>query len=141
MTKWVSIITCSHNFTHLTNCARAHEMHHRLHRVEVHGLACWLVAHLMACTCADTLLAWLRCCNCDRASFDWRMSRLMLMMLRKCGFTMMVPVSDHDKSRGAGSGSCCSLQSCAVRLAMMDKTHMVLLHVISMHIHGNTHVE
>ena len=54
---------------------------------------------------------------------------------------MTVPAPAHDKSRGAVSGSFCSFQSCAARLAMVDKTHKVLLHVINMRIHGSTHVE
>ena len=124
----------------LTNCARTPELHEQFHCVEM--CMVWHVGSLPIShnSSAQTLLAWLRCCNCYCASF-WLVDALITVD----GAAKMWVHNDgaclsNDKSWDAGSGSCCSLQSCAARPAMADKTHKVLLHAISMHIHGNTQV-
>ena len=52
----------------------------------------------------------------------------------------MMPEFDHQKTLSVGCCWYCSLQSCAVQPVVADKAHKVLLHVISLHIHDNTHV-
>ena len=62
---------------------------------------------------------------------------LLQLIVQQCLFVqqpVMAPMQQIEKIK------CCSFPLCAARLTMVDNTHIVLLHVINMHIHGNAHV-